>query len=251
VAATVAERGRGLRGRRHDCTWANKSPGFMNVYLAVLSRAVNGQNFSLTAGNPGLGRHALELRADAGKTRLQWGRQAFRVPLAGTGTREHATHEPLISRTMLEEVPLAGLSLRKMPSGACAHSERDRGGYHANGAEVPLLPPDASVEAAIVAMNKSVFGGVLVSSATGLEGVFSDGDLRRLVRRGLRPDVPLSEVMTPRPITVAPNATGAGMLTAMESSHRKIYFLPVIDDQRHVVGIVGMHESPVAEPRYS
>ena len=106
----------------------------MNVYLPVLSRAVNGQNFSLTAGNPGLGgmrSHAEKLRTDAGKTPLQLGRQAFRVPLAWTGTREHATHEPLISRTMLEEAPLAGLSLRRMPPGACAHGEHDRGGYDA------------------------------------------------------------------------------------------------------------------------
>jgi arabinose-5-phosphate isomerase len=119
------------------------------------------------------------------------------------------------------------------------------------GAEVPLLAPDASVEAAIVAMTKSVFDGVLVSSATGVEAVFSDGDLRRLVRRGLRPDVPLSEVMTPRPITVAPNATEANMLTAMESSHRKIYFLLVIDDQRHVVGVVRMLELSFPETHYS
>jgi arabinose-5-phosphate isomerase len=110
------------------------------------------------------------------------------------------------------------------------------------GAEVPILPPVATVEAAIVAMDKSVFGGVLVSSAAGLEGVFSDGDLRRLVLRGLRPDAALSEVMTQHPITVAPDATGADMLTAMESSHRKIYFLPVIDEQRNVVGVVRMHD---------
>jgi arabinose-5-phosphate isomerase len=111
------------------------------------------------------------------------------------------------------------------------------------GEEVPiLLSPDASVEAAIVAMNKSIFGGVIVASAAGLEGIFSDGDLRRLVLRGLRRDVPLSEVMTRQPITVAPNATGADMLAAMESSHRKIFFLPVIDERRQVVGVVRMHD---------
>jgi hypothetical protein len=50
------------------------------------------------------------LRADAGKTSLQRGKQAFREPVLGPARREHAAHESLISRPMLAEVPLAGLS---------------------------------------------------------------------------------------------------------------------------------------------
>jgi hypothetical protein len=51
-----------------------------------------------------------KLRADTRKTPLQRGRQAFRERLSVTRTREHATHEPLISRAMLEETQLTGLS---------------------------------------------------------------------------------------------------------------------------------------------
>ena len=50
------------------------------------------------------------LRADAGKTSLQRGKQAFREPVLGPARREHAAHESLSIRPMLAEVPLAGLS---------------------------------------------------------------------------------------------------------------------------------------------
>jgi hypothetical protein len=36
--------------------------------------------------------------------------------LVRAGTQEHATHEPLIRRPMLAEVPMAGLSIYQMNS---------------------------------------------------------------------------------------------------------------------------------------
>ena len=111
-----------------------------------------------------------------------------------------------------------------------------------SGAGVPLVPPHASIADAIEAMNKSLFGGVLISSANRLEGVFSDGDLRRHVLKGLRMRDPISTVMTKEPITVQSNASAEEMIAAMESSSRKIYFLPVIDRYRHVLGVVRMHD---------
>ena len=56
------------------------------------------------------------LRADAGKTSLQRGKQAFREPVLGPARREHAAHESLSIRPMLAEVPLAGLSSRGGPN---------------------------------------------------------------------------------------------------------------------------------------
>ena len=50
------------------------------------------------------------LSADAGKTSLQRGKQAFRETVLGPARREHAAHESLISRPMLAEGPLAGRS---------------------------------------------------------------------------------------------------------------------------------------------
>ena len=62
------------------------------------------------------------LRADAGKTSLQRGKQAFREPVLGPARREHAAHESLISRPMLAEVRLAGLS-----SGLASRGVDERG----------------------------------------------------------------------------------------------------------------------------
>ena len=59
------------------------------------------------------------LRADARKTLLQRGKQAFREPVFGPARREHVAHESLISRPMLAEVPLAALS-------SCVQNRFDR-----------------------------------------------------------------------------------------------------------------------------
>jgi arabinose-5-phosphate isomerase len=48
-----------------------------------------------------------------------------------------------------------------------------------------------------------------------------------------------------------PDATVEAAIVAMESSHRKIYFLPVINDQCHVVGVVRCTILSVPKTRYS
>jgi arabinose-5-phosphate isomerase len=48
-----------------------------------------------------------------------------------------------------------------------------------------------------------------------------------------------------------PDATVEAAVVAMESSHRKLSFLPVINDQRHVVGVVRCTILSVPKTRYS
>ncbi len=74
-----------------------------------------------------------------------------------------------------------------------------------------------------------------------LAGIFTDGDLRRLVERKID-FMPLTarEVMTRSPKTIAPSELAEKALNLMES--HKITALPVIDQSQVPVGIIHIHD---------
>ena len=110
-----------------------------------------------------------------------------------------------------------------------------------SGKENPLVPENATLEAALQAMSETKAGAVSVTGKDGrLAGFFTDGDLRRSMCRGLLTNglkTKISEVMTRSPITVAPE-TGALQAAAVISS-KHIDNLPVVDSKTGCpVGIV-------------
>ena len=88
------------------------------------------------------------------------------------------------------------------------------------------------MEWAIAEMSSKGFGCVVVVDAEGLlAGIVTDGDLRR----HLRPDLgtlPVEEIMTRSPRTIAPDALVANALEVQESS--KITALIVVEAGRPV-----------------
>jgi arabinose-5-phosphate isomerase len=81
----------------------------------------------------------------------------------------------------------------------------------------------------------------VVDEAGALAGVFTDGDLRRLMMR--THDVlalTAGEVMTPDPITIARGLLAVEALRIMET--RKITSVVVVDDRRVVEGVVHLHD---------
>jgi arabinose-5-phosphate isomerase len=81
----------------------------------------------------------------------------------------------------------------------------------------------------------------VVSEEGRLTGVFTDGDLRRLLSR--TSDVltlTAGEVMTPDPITIDRRLLAVEALKIMEA--RKITSVIVVDDDRRVAGVVHLHD---------
>jgi arabinose-5-phosphate isomerase len=110
------------------------------------------------------------------------------------------------------------------------------------GEDLPSVGVDADVRAAVEEMNGKRLGVVCLVSADGrLEGILTDGDIRRLV---LRSDTPLAgpvrDAMTTDPSTMAPDALAVEALATMEE--RKITSLPVVDDDRKLLGVVQIHD---------
>ena len=75
-----------------------------------------------------------------------------------------------------------------------------------------------------------------------LLGVISDGDLRRLMERfgASVLDLPAEQGMTRTPHVIAPREIATRALDLMETN--KITALVVVDDKRHVEGVIHLHD---------
>jgi arabinose-5-phosphate isomerase len=107
---------------------------------------------------------------------------------------------------------------------------------------VPVVRPAAPMQEAVAEVDAKRLGmACVVDDAGVLVGVVTDGDLRR---RMLAVDRPLegriSEAMTRSPHTIGPDALASEALQIMEE--RQITSLPVIDEDRRLVGVIQIHD---------
>ena len=124
------------------------------------------------------------------------------------------------------------------PGGKLGAALRTAGELMHGGGELPLVGRDTSMAETLLTMTEKRFGCAGVIDADGrLEGVITDGDLRRHMA-GLMAHV-AAEVMTPSPSTVAPSLLAAEALKTMND--RRITVLFVVDDGRPV-GVLHIHD---------
>ena len=108
---------------------------------------------------------------------------------------------------------------------------------HSDG-ELPLVGREAGMAETLLTMTEKRFGCAGVVDARGrLEGVITDGDLRRHMS-GLMNHA-AAEIMTPGPRTVAPSLLAAEALKAMND--RRITVLFVVEDDTPV-GVLHIHD---------
>lgn len=99
-----------------------------------------------------------------------------------------------------------------------------------------VLPAEATMQQAIGSLNESALQIVLVVAPDGtLLGTITDGDIRRGLLRGLDLDSAIDAIMQRKPFVVPPQMGRDTVLQLMHAN--KIQQLPVIDDDRHVVGL--------------
>jgi len=108
--------------------------------------------------------------------------------------------------------------------------------------DVPVVKTSASMHDVIYEMSKKGFGITAVVDEDGaLQGVVSDGDLRRLLQRDeqiLRKTA--GDSMKANPGTIAASELASAALQIMEQ--RKITSLFIVDDARRVEGIIHLHD---------
>lgn len=109
------------------------------------------------------------------------------------------------------------------------------------GDELPLVSEDTSMQEALLVMTSKMLGCVgIVGKEGNLEGMITDGDLRRC----LSPDVltkKAAEVMTKNPRTISPDVLAVEALNVMNNTGKGITQLFVVQDNKPV-GIIHIHD---------
>lgn len=111
-----------------------------------------------------------------------------------------------------------------------------------SGERVPRVHTEATISEALLEMSRKGLGMTAVVNADNqLQGIFTDGDLRRILDH--RIDIhqtAIAEVMTRKPVTAGTNMLAAQALKVMED--KKINGLFVMDEQQRPIGALNMHD---------
>lgn len=106
------------------------------------------------------------------------------------------------------------------------------------GVALPLVAPDTPMMEVLAEMTRKGFGCVGVVANGALEGIITDGDLRRHMGPGILESV-AANLMTSSPVCIEPSALSAKARSIMEE--KKITSLFVIEEDA-LVGLITMHD---------
>lgn len=111
--------------------------------------------------------------------------------------------------------------------------------------QAALARPQDSIKQLVIAMTEKPLGGACILDESGcLAGLVTEGDLRRALQAhdDIRP-LRAVDIMTARPITVAPDALLQEAVRLMEDRPSQIYVLPVVDPAtRRCLGLLRLHD---------
>lgn len=258
VAATLASTGTPALFM-HPAEASHGDLGMITPADVVLAISNSGESDELTAILPPIKRMGVPLLAMTGRADSTLGRHADVVLDTGVA-REACPHNlaPTASTTaqmaMGDALAVALLSARGFQPDDFARS-------HPGGAlgrrlltlvcdvmrplEVtPRVPPTATLIDTMRVMSAGGLGAAAVVDVDGVPiGIFTDGDLRRLIERRASADLrslTVGEVMHPQPRTVRPQMLAVQAAELMET-HR-ITSVLVVDDSGRLVGALNHHD---------
>ncbi|WP_436897050.1 KpsF/GutQ family sugar-phosphate isomerase [Acinetobacter gyllenbergii] len=111
------------------------------------------------------------------------------------------------------------------------------------GAELPKVRPDTPMNKVLYEISDKRLGlTTVVDENDTLLGIFTDGDLRRMIdqQQGFDVNLPVSVVMTKNPLTISQEARA---VKALEKMHeKKVNQFVVVDDANKVIGVISMHD---------
>ncbi|MDC4919594.1 KpsF/GutQ family sugar-phosphate isomerase [Acinetobacter baumannii] len=111
------------------------------------------------------------------------------------------------------------------------------------GEELPKVSPETPMNQVLYEISNKRLGlTTIVDEQDHLLGIFTDGDLRRLIdkQQGFDVNLPVSEVMTKKPSTISQEVRAVEALQQL--NQKKISQFVVVDDQNKVIGVISMHD---------
>lgn len=224
----------------------------------VLALSNSGQTPELVAVLEGLRARASALLAITARADSPLGRAAHAVLVTGelveAGPLQLVpTVSSAVALALGDALAMALLSARaepaavygeRHPGGALGHKLRRVAEVMRTGERLPIVAVDASLRAVLRVMTDTPGrpgAACVVDGAGRLVGLFTDGDLRRLVQEGaLDPTVPVGEVMHHAPRHIDAQARlheAARVLAALQVDQ-----LPVLDGARRPVGLLDVQD---------
>ncbi len=111
------------------------------------------------------------------------------------------------------------------------------------GVELPKVRPDTPMNKVLYEISDKRLGlTTVVDENDTLLGIFTDGDLRRMIdqQQGFDVNLPVSAVMTKNPLTISQEARA---VKALEKMHeKKVNQFVVVDEANKVIGVISMHD---------
>ncbi len=111
-----------------------------------------------------------------------------------------------------------------------------------SGSDAPRIPDTATLSDAILEMSRGRMGiTAILDSEERVLGIFTDGDLRRTLQKGVDLHAtPIASVMTRGPRTIGPDKLAVEAVQIMEQ--HKVNQLLVVDGERRLIGALNMHD---------
>ena len=111
------------------------------------------------------------------------------------------------------------------------------------GPDLPKVAPETPMNKVLYEISNKRLGlTTIVDADDKLLGIFTDGDLRRLIdkQQGFDVNLPVSEVMIQHPATISKEERAVEALEQMNA--KKINQFVVVDDENTVIGVISMHD---------
>ena len=111
------------------------------------------------------------------------------------------------------------------------------------GNDLPKVSPDTPMNKVLYEISNKRLGlTTIVDENDVLLGIFTDGDLRRLIdkQQGFDVNLAVSEVMIKSPMTISQEARAVEALEKM--NEKKINQFVVVNDDKQVIGVISMHD---------
>jgi arabinose-5-phosphate isomerase len=110
-----------------------------------------------------------------------------------------------------------------------------------SGDALPKVACGTSIKRAVAEMSRGKMGMTVVLASDGtVQGVFTDGDLRRALEKGTEIDRKVDDVMTPDPKTIRDEALASEAVHLMEQ--HKVNQLLVVNERGALSGALNMHD---------
>jgi arabinose-5-phosphate isomerase len=108
------------------------------------------------------------------------------------------------------------------------------------GDDIPAVKADTKLLDALLVMSQKALGMVLVTNESMLQGIFTDGDLRRVLETHSDIQVlTIGDVMTPNCKSILADKPAMAAVQMMDEFN--LNSLPVVDESNQVVGAINTH----------